>query len=324
MRVLVNGAAAKTGGALRVVDSYCKSIANDGCCYVVISPAQPKVIASNIQWVKFETNGIFTFMYSVFFVTLHALKYRCGKIISFTNINSIFPFFQRVTYFHNILIVRGKGKKNYLLKLAVKYLFQKNSKFVFQTKYVKDEFCKYLFHPQDSVVLWPGVDRIKSADQVLKKVKDDVFFGKYIAVPIQDITLEHKNFSQVIDLAQITPNVKYKITSHLPHDIITPNNVEFIGELNQDDMWSFLYNAEKTLISSKDETVCLPIFESIMVGTPVLIYKRPYIESILESFPQLSNGIKFYEDVDNCRDVITEFFFVGDCGEDYYKSNWKL
>ncbi|WP_049544975.1 glycosyltransferase, partial [Vibrio nigripulchritudo] len=220
---------------------------------------------------KKETNGFFSLIYNAFVLYFYYVYFRCVKIINFNNYNVIFPVINRITYFHNYLILESDDIKYRLIRCYLK-LFQSKVKYIFQTEAVKDDFIQKFGFGLDADVKWPGIKRIKNT------IYQDREKNK-VLVPITNPLDKHKNIDLVYDLAKIYPDLDFYITAEST-DFVR-DNIHFIGLLKREDLYIQISTSEVVLITSTFETVCLPIFESLYCNTPVIAYRASYIERIV-------------------------------------------
>ncbi|EKY4202498.1 hypothetical protein WKW66_12110 [Vibrio alginolyticus] len=294
-RVLVNATAAREGGAKTILDEYAKH--NDCENLVVLSPYRPK--GRNLKWVKYETTGIMTIIFSAFFVLYFAKKFNCNKIVSFSNVNTPFFWGDKVTYFHNLLILKSNSIKYCLIRWSIRISRFSQGKFVFQSSDVKEIFESNIFRLKNSAVHWPGI----SEDIFEIKPKPEKmaikFDRKLVLVPIMDLNNKNKNFEFLLSfLSEFKgDDVDFLITSEFPADPSFKLNerIKFLGKLGRKEYIENLLLSDAVLVLSEHETVGLPIFESIYLNKPAFVLKRDYILSIMSVFKGI-NGIYLFDD----------------------------
>ncbi|EKF9985223.1 glycosyltransferase [Vibrio cholerae] len=298
-KIFVNASAAKSGGAAAILNKFVAAKENENNVkYIIASPIKPMRLGENHIWVEKSTSLFGTIFYAMFGSWFDSKKYNCQSIISFSNINSILPS-QKITYFHNMLILTSNSIKWTVIRNLMK-LTLRNNKFIVQTPYVKKQF-HYLYGQQCNVkVKWPGVDILESSNvninDLLISLDDSVF---NILVPIPDIDLEHKNFSLVLKLAKrcLGYPIQFLVTTEnkvSQNDVI--ENVRYIGKKNRCDYQALLDFIDATIVTSTLETVGLPIFESLAHKKYCFVFKQDYLEGITELFGDLGGLLTFSDE----------------------------
>jgi glycosyltransferase involved in cell wall biosynthesis len=313
--ILISATAAKYGGGKAILELFCEEKVNCDNFYIILSPHQPEVCPKNYRWIKKETNGFFSLIFNAFLLNLYYVYFDCIKTINFNNYNLIFPFKNRVTYFHNYLIIQSGDVKYKLIRGYLK-IFQSKVKYVFQTQTVKDDFIRAFGFGLDGDVKWPGIKRISNI----------IYFSKQknkILVPITNPLDKHKNIKLVYKLAEINPALSFYITSEKTELEGNCNNIHFIGMLEKCEFYRQISSSEAVLITSTFETVCLPVFESLYCGTPVIAYKAKYIEEIIDQ-EGIENINLFYNEKD-FYDVFynLSFEFISK-NSNVFKGDWDI
>jgi glycosyltransferase involved in cell wall biosynthesis len=195
-------------------------------------------------------------------------------------------------------------------------IFQSKVKYVFQTQTVKDDFIRAFGFGLDGDVKWPGIKRISNI----------IYFSKQknkILVPITNPLDKHKNIKLVYKLAEINPALSFYITSEKTELEGNCNNIHFIGMLEKCEFYRQISSSEAVLITSTFETVCLPVFESLYCGTPVIAYKAKYIEEIIDQ-EGIENINLFYNEKD-FYDVFynLSFEFISK-NSNVFKGDWDI
>jgi hypothetical protein len=305
-KILVNASGAKIGGSLTILNAFCRSKIKDHDFYFIISPIKPDVMPLNSRWIKIETNGLSTLLFSVFFSFFYYVYFDCNKLLSFSNVNNVFPITGKITYFHNILICGDSGFKYKIIRFVLRNLNQRKSKYIFQTDYVKQCFESELYQLISWKICWPGFERKASNVNIgvdfLNK-QDEKFF----LIPITNLNDAHKKFEFIVSLAthmRAFYKINFLVTSCREQwDGIVPDNIKFIGNLSHDYFLNVLSFSEGVIITSSHETVCLPIFESILLGKPSYVLKARYLEGLFNLFGEIE-GLNVFEDVEQ---FVSEF-----------------
>ncbi|AUI85127.1 hypothetical protein BS333_01295 [Vibrio azureus] len=327
-RILINASAAREGGALTIVESYVAHHANDGSDYILLSPNVPISLPNNFYWKRVETKGIMTVLFALFFSLFYVVKYKSTKIVSFSNVNLFFTRIEKVTYFHNYLILHSSALKFFLIRMSLMIFGRVNQKYVFQSKFVYANFCKKIFKPTYYLLAWPGVTPINLAKYAYL---DNFHIDKSklkILVPIVDLGNRNKN----IDLLYAAidklgfHNVVFFITSPEPLDInLFRENIKYVGKLDKESYNTQLIQSDAVLILSLFETVCLPIFEALSINRQAIVYEREYINSLNKEFGGI-DGLITFKNVDDLCGIFSRLAknksvpFRAD--KNYFTGNW--
>lgn len=318
--IIVNASAAREGGALRILNMYIDSkVHSKGERYIVLSPIRPKTLPPNAIWIKKETFGLNTLLFSLFFVWFFCLKYSAERIISFSNVNVCFRVKEKVTYFHQALIFSNDDFKFRVYRLVLKYLFQHNCEVITQSPYIRTLYLREFGLNRNVRVCWPGV-----AEQFAKKpspicTRSDI---KNILIPIVDLNNSNKNFSLAYDLigSPGCSDVNFMVTvESLGSEFELLPNIKCVGYLDADDYLSELSACDAILITSLVETVCLPIFEAVSLGKVALVYEQNYIKDIISYHGEVRN-INTFRNKKEFLAIISNF----ELQENYYNHNSSL
>ncbi|WP_253645229.1 glycosyltransferase [Vibrio sp. Y42_MX_L11] len=326
MRIFINATAAKHGGALTILNSFLKSKGTDSSNnFVVMSPNKPLKKYENITWIKKETSGFSTLFFALCTSWFYCKLYKCDKIISFSNVNTLLPLGSKVTYFHNALIFSGQEVKYFILRNIIKYFGKKSCKYIVQTSYVEKTFKDEFGSGYKIEVRWPGV----SAEVVQGKAKIDFNIKEYdekikVLVPITDISLTHKNFDLVLSIAEllIENDIAFFVTADSDLKI---DNINFIGAQSRAAYLALLDIVDATLITSTFETLCLPIFESLVKNKPVYVYSAPYLEGLFNDFGVIF-GLTEFNNKDALKSKLNCFskIDINDKEKKYISANWDF
>jgi hypothetical protein len=282
MNIFINGSAASQTGALSILNKFfsSESICRDNN-YFVASPFKPIYCPENVTWIRCSTNGIMSYFFAVFFSYYYIIKFGCTKSISFSNVNVFFPVKEKVTYFHQALIFTNKKLKFKILRFTIKYLNRKNNLFVVQTNYIYSCFVNVFGKDHNLTIKWPGLSE-SLKDVCVFDINDNF---NYIVIPITSLQDSNKNFEFILDVISFCNNkidLKFYICSDgnesLKRDF---ENLKFLGKLEQSEFYSLINNSVGVLVTSLEETLCLPIFESIALNKNVFVYERPYVSGVL-------------------------------------------
>lgn len=328
MNVLINASAAAEGGALTILNSYLNGIRENSDNFIVLSPLEPDVVSDNIKWVRVNTNGIFTFMFSLFFSCFYYFWFRCERLVSFNNVNTALPIASKVTYFHNFLILNDSAPKYKLLRFALRYLNQRGSLYVFQTSYVRDSFEDKFGFEVNSKICWPGVtlpsEIPKLSVEWNKTINLEYNHDKVLVWPVSDIFLKHKNYSLLCEIASKLSGVRIVIPA-TNAGFSASDKFHFIGRLGRGELLSLMSQSDGVLITSYVETVCLPIFEAIALKKRAYVYRQPYIKGIRDAFPNIEGLVEF----GTVEELATELANSSalptlTCLNEFVKSDWDF
>ncbi|EIZ1006380.1 glycosyltransferase [Vibrio vulnificus] len=286
MNIFVNGSGAKQTGALSILEKYFSeyNLLQENHYYVA-SPFKPSYCPDNVTWIKCGTDGLMTYLFSVFFCYYFVLRYRCSKIISFSNVNVIFPFPERITYFHQSLIFSDANFKFKILRFTVRFLNRKNNTFIVQNEHIKKLFIKTFGEKYNLLVKWPGLNK-GIEDELNLDLKKRVADSNYIVIPIIDLNDKNKNFTLALDIVKSCrnrPELDFYVCSDDFNDIFKDiANLKFVGRMSQKNFYNLLSHSSGVLICSLEETLCLPIFEAIALNKRVFVYERPYLSGVFD------------------------------------------
>ncbi|MDX7872780.1 glycosyltransferase family protein [Aeromonas caviae] len=328
MNVLVNASAASEGGALTILDAYISSKCNSLDHFYVLSPKKP-IASSNVTWLKIETHGISTFMFTILFVSYFYIKFGCDKLISFNNLNTCIPFINKVTYFHNLLILSDSGLKYKIIRFSIKYLNQRGSHYIFQTSFVKNNFIDTFRFSPTCNVCWPGVnikslqkDDISSLHGVIGFRRGD--YKLNMVWPASNIKLPHKNFDFLFQLASKLNDVHFFVPADSDVNYVR-KNISFLGPMKQKDFINLLGCSDGVIVTSTLETVCLPIFEAVNLNKPAFVLNQPYLDGIFDAFPKIK-GLQVFNTINEAVDIINNIdgnhSFKNDM--DFFFGNWEF
>ena len=293
MSILINASAAKYGGAKAIVEKFVSQTDFGDDEVYLIGPKSISFENINVKKINVETNGIYSLIFSTVFILYYVIKYGSRKLISFNNLNLIFPVVERVTYFHMPHTFYKKTVKHKIYRFVIsKFLCR--TRFVVQTNFVKDEFSRVFGFDHNVHVNWPGCQKPDyNGVSYPKLVKSNCNKLKCL-VPIMDTKSVHKNFRFLEEkLANI---------SGLEFDIFVTSeggpelpSVNYIGVQERSRLNEIYHEMDFMIFPSIFETVGLPIFEFSSLGKPVLVLERPYIEGIKTTVEFPSNIVLFDE-----------------------------
>lgn len=312
-KILVNAVSAKVGGARTVVENFAldASLHKDIEFIFLCGFEKPNNVGENINWIYKPKSGLSALVFTFFFSIYFYIKYNCDAIISFNNVNSIFPV-KKITYFHQFKVFDSKCKDIKVFVYKLYYFLFCSDVVVLQTKYVKSLFeSKFKNYIGRTEIVWPGVDELFILEQDYGVRKCNT-----VLVPYTDITSKHKNFLFVEEFALKNPQVKVLVTAEGVSNIF---NIEFIGIRNKNELKELYASSKFVLFPSLIETIGLPIFESLLSKTCVISCKADYIDSHKEEY-SIGDELKVVSHVNDID--MSEFNFLNDYSY-LVDSDWK-
>ncbi|MGR5322127.1 hypothetical protein [Vibrio sp. DNB22_19_1] len=285
-KILVHATGAKTGGGLTILNSYCEAKTQDDLnYYYIFSPIKPPLMPKNSEWIEARTNGVSTLFFSLIMSVFYYFHLKCNSLVSFSNVNSIFGLGNgnRITYFHNMLICISPSVKYKIIRFILRYINQSKVEYIFQTKFVADEFSKAMGYIPIYKVCWPGVPATLNVSTTDDSIP---FEGPFLLVPITNLSNKHKNFDLIVKLASLlepTSNLKFLVTTlNTVGYADLPSNIVFVKSLSHDNFLKLLSVSDGVVVTSTIETVCLPIFEALSMGKHAYVFKAEYLHGLHE------------------------------------------
>ncbi len=194
---------------------------------------------------------------------------------------------------------------------------QKIDFFIANSKNVEERIKKY--YKRDSIVIYPPVET-----KDVKGTKESNYFlagGRLVA---------SKNFDLIIK-ACIKENVKLKIfgTGILETELkkISNGNIEFLGKVEDDELFGLYKNAEGFIAAQKDEDFGITIVEAESLGCPIIAYcGGGYLETVTDR-----TGVFFKElKIESIAKAINKSLktkwnkkTIKDYAENFSKNNFK-
>lgn len=288
-RILINAVSAKSGGARTIVESF--AVAASGFPhdeFIVLAGFEPEgEVPSNVTWRHRPKSGVAAVMFSLFGVLVPYVRERANTLISFNNINTpLLRSHRRITYFHQLKALDASFAE---LKLRVirQYLRLSSEPIVVQSAEVKRLFEEMFGAGRHEIlVAWPGINLPKAE-------RNDVREARRVLVPVASPQSSHKNFAFVKEVANgLGDDWRVIVTAPAGAVYLGPEatNIEFIGTLSRSELCAQFRRATVCLMGSTHETIGLPIFEALSLGTPVIAYDAPYIRAF-RSYFGISQGL---------------------------------
>lgn len=321
-RIFVNAASAKNGGARTIVESFVSFAATlRGCEFVIIAGfKEPQDLPKNIRWKYKRLNGFAAAFYNLFFVIRDYRRYRCSGLLSFNNMNCIFlPAWRKKTYFHQL---KALDKSLFELKLFIIrcYLYSSREAIIVQSREVKQAFAE-IFKARHSIkVAWPGI----AIPPVIDCEWSD---QRSVLVPVTNPESQHKNFRFVEEVAEELGSEWTLLVTAKGDQIRSAvrSNIKFIGPQARSNLFAYYRGSSSVLFASTHETVGLPIFESLSVNTPVVVFGAPYVRSLQAQFG-IRSGLGIIECPAEAADQIRRNASRPcrvSCDKDFHASEWR-
>jgi len=234
-----------------------------------------------VTWRVLPMSGAVAMAFTVFGVALFHLWYRTRILISFNNINCVLvPANRRITYFHQL-----KALDPSLLEPKIRvirtYLHHTRETIVVQSLQVQGAFeAMFGRNKHEIIVAWPGIKIAETASFTAGE-------RMTVLVPVAAPESPHKNFAFALDVARhLAPGWRMVVTAPEISDKteLKGSNIEFVGVLSRENLFKWYRRATVVLMPSTHETIGLPIFEALVVGTPVVAYDADYIRALNAHF----------------------------------------
>lgn len=297
----MNAVSAKHGGARTILESFvnaCEAYSHHEF-RILAGCEAPRNLPANVTWEMRPKSGVAAMMFTLFGVLLVYLKMRADYLISFNNINcALISSHRKSTYFHQLKALDPSlsEAKLWMIRLYLRY---SSEPVVVQSPEVARLIGRmFSQNSREVLIVWPGI-----ALPHLTSCDPEAF---QIFVPVASPQSPHKNFLFVESLAKKLGS-EWKISVTAPPGLVQLDpdctNIDFIGTCSREDMFVHYQRSTICVLASTHETVGLPIFEALAVGTPVLTYDAPYIRGFKKSFG-IDSGLIIARSVDEAANAI--------------------
>lgn len=288
-RILVNAVSAKEGGARTIVESFVTATAEfPQHEFIILAGFEiGDTLPPNVIWRYFPKSGFAAMVFSLFGVAFFYLWFRANRLISFNNVSTLLvPTKRRLTYFHQLKALDPAFSELKLWAIRC-YLRHSRERVVLQSHEVKAAFESMFGAGQrELVVAWPGIRVPTSLSPRSRNVRRAL-------VPVTSPQSPHKNFAFIRAVAAELGK-EWIVVVTAPDSAVyrgpEVTNIEFAGTLSRKKLFNEYRRATVCLMGSTHETIGLPIFEALAVGTPVVAFDAPYIRSFREYFG-ISKGL---------------------------------
>lgn len=283
MKIFVNAVSAKKGGAKTILEGFIQSVNSDGQnTYVVYAGFNFEgIVPDNVKWVYHPKEGIDAFLFNTLWSFFFMAMERAEVILSFNNINTVIPC-RKVTYFHQLKVLDVSDRSIKSKFLRAYYACIKSDNIIVQTHIVKAKFVSMLSYDYNKVeVVWPGIKPVDIRDRSMflhSSVK------RFILVPYTDISSAHKNFDFVLKCLNVVPSDFVFLVTTTSVDSNLDERIHFIGNVSREELFQLYADAEFVLFPSMLETIGLPIFEAVSIGSNVVVYDAEYIREFEKEY----------------------------------------
>jgi len=293
-KIIINASAAKYGGAKTIIESFISWIGDydDQTQFILMAPQKPEALPANVHFVKKETSGISTLLFSCLGIFWFCLKYRVSHCISFNNVNLLLPICRRITYFHQAKVFTEKSLRFKLIALAIHLL--KGSTIVVQSPLIQQRFAEQFSKYYKFLVKWPGI-KPEVAPQLPVQIDSNEQNEFVVLWPVTDPNVSQKNLDWFYPHKGwlVANRIKLLVTSEQKLDL--PNTVA-LGQISRSQLFDLYQRVDAVLIVSIEETLCLPIFEAASLGVKVMVLNMPYIEAI-KDWRGLPQNVQLFDNV---------------------------
>lgn len=202
-----------------------------------------------------------------------------------------------------------------------KYLEHTRERIIVQSPQVRDDFIEMFGQMRHPVfVAWPGISTPKHKTNTGRRLKE-------LLIPVASPESPHKNFPFVIATARALGQ-DWQILVTAPEgsaDLNGATNVRFLGTQPRNSLFELYRKASCVLMASTHETIGLPIFEALSVGTPVVAYDASYVRSFQEKF-EITSGLEISSSPEDARRSILKLTSIEPTiryGRDFRLSDWE-
>jgi|GEM_PF-6294758 len=257
------------------------------------------ILFPNVKFISVSTKGILTYIFSVFFVYYYVFKFRIDSVLSLNNVN-IFTG-NRFTYFHQEKAISGSGIRFFLIRSNLSYQARvKSGVIVVQSQRIKSRLIDELaIDAKRIIVRWPGVRSVRTEKQCDAKEElqnylpwtffEDIQSKKLAILPIYDAFSAHKDYEFFHRLHPILVKKGYIVISLCPKNSgVGDYSVGLVPKSIIDELYAI---SDLMILISKEETLCLPLFEFVQTGKPILARKAPYLDDFRVRYSKWLNNV---------------------------------
>ncbi len=320
--IIINASSVKYGGAATILMSLLDYIRlhDTHNRFILLCGYAPSHLPENVTWVNKQTEGLGTLWFATFGVLWYVIKYRAGQCLSLTNLNALLPLCRRITYFHQAKVFSDRSARFRLMAWAIQCLM--GSTIVVQSPLIQQRFTEKFGKQFRILVRWPGLEEVEANLSANSQALLDQYRDKKIILwPVTSPYLPQKNLQWFMDnqdwLDKIDAQVWVTSDKVIDHPRFTS-----IGLLNKADLMALYTQVDRVMITSLEETVCLPIFEAAKQGARVCVLDRPYIRSI-EQWRGLPPKVQVFSTTEDL-DVTFSQSNAQQFDAAYFQSDWQI
>ncbi len=291
LAILVNASSAKYGGAREILYLFVNSMNNQDLDITVICPNIDEFKQlENIKFIEKQTSGIMTLLFSIFGVIKYIKATKPNKVISFTNVSTLFfPWIKKYNYLHQLHVLQPISYREWIYRFFLKCGVLFNHVLVCQSP----DFAKklsYLYPKSEIIISWPGC-RVVQTDKY-EGVRDSQYTT--LLVPLSTHA-EYKNLQSVIKLDSFfkEKNIEVLVTGGNKEYISGP--FHYLGKVTRTKMSKLYCMADCIVFPSMSESYGLPVVEFLATGKTVFLLRRPYNKDLFDKFIPLKN-LKLYDE----------------------------
>ncbi|MEJ8562016.1 glycosyltransferase [Yoonia sp. GPGPB17] len=320
--VLVNAVSAKDGGARTIVEGLVTAADHYHQYEFIILAGfrADRQYAANIVWVYLPKSGLRAVLFNLLGVAFYFYWHRCHALLSLNNMNCVLvPTDRRTTYFHQPKAL-DFAFSDVKARIIRTYLMHTRDRVVVQSPQVHADFVALFGQRHEVQIAWPGFTTPARVDAHARNTHE-------VLVPVAGFESPHKNFAFVHDVAEtLGSDWRVVVTARDSAGFEgVAENICFIGPQTREDLFCLYHKATVVLMPSTHETIGLPIFEALSVGTPVVAYDAPYIRLFQETFG-ITSGLGIAASAAEAKDWTT-MFSNGDKqithATDFRQGDWK-
>ncbi len=317
MKILINATSVHTGGSLVILQKFVNDHKSDD---LIIFTKSLINIKPHHKIVRISTINLFTHFFSLFIFPIFTFIYKPSVTISFSNSGPIFCHGRSYIYLHSANVLFRVNLK-YKILYFLFWISSLNSIVLVQTEYMRMQLLKLKF--RNAYLSWPGID-IQSIKSSSERISYDVLFSS------SNIADPNKNYTDLVELSHKLPTLKFGVPSLRVNKCIDRPNINYFGPMDHNSFLESIQQTKLIMVSSNEESLCLPIYESLLLDVPVLVKGSPYVYSMIKQFPFLTDCLYIYSNIDSVSENEIKKFLLGfkNLSNDYKKiltvSSWAV
>ena len=293
MKILVIDIAAKTGGALTIIDSFYKESLEDKqneYIFLLSRDLEERSSESDIIIMK-KQNWLSRLYFDFIGAKKIVKKYNIEKVISFQNTMPRLDKCFKILYMHQAIPFQKEKKFSFLKKkefnLAIRqhligYLIKrsllKSDKIIVQTNWIKKAIIRECSIDKDKIkVVVPRVLLNNNNNSKKCEINNDKFF-----YPTSDYVYKNNELVEKVATKLIEDGIN-DFQIDLTIDGKNCNNINYIGRIDKERLLE-KYRTSILIFPSYIETLGLPILEAKKVGTIILASDTEFSHELLDDY----------------------------------------